>query len=119
MVMSQDQQLHETVPDYLKTHYLWVSQKSYLKVHYHYSNLPCRALVSLISRFTEFESAEEMENSRLEVMRGIQCQVLATTPRQAPPRLPASEVAEEPGRLHKHLGFYAEAKSVKIDVCHT
>jgi hypothetical protein len=46
-----------------------------------------------------------MENSRLEIIRSIQYQVVATIPRQDPPRLPAPEVAEEPGRVHTPLGF--------------
>ncbi|XP_028618941.1 NUT family member 2-like [Grammomys surdaster] len=60
------------------------------------SNYDRMIFFEMAEKFTEFESEEEMENSRLEVMRGIQCQVLATTPRRAPPRLPAPEVAEEP-----------------------
>lgn len=41
----------------------------------------------------------EMEASRLEIMRSVQCQFLATTARQDPPRPPAPEVVEEPGRV--------------------
>ncbi|GAB1298170.1 NUT family member 2 [Apodemus speciosus] len=60
------------------------------------SNYDRMIFFEMAEKFTEFESAEEMENSRLEVMRGIQCQVLATMPRQDPPRLPATEAVEEP-----------------------
>lgn len=59
----------------------------------------------------------EMEASRLEIMRSVQCQFLATTARQDPPRPPAPEVVEEPGRGHVALGLYAEVRSVKIDFC--
>lgn len=91
-----------------------------------FSNLLCWALAAFILRFSEFESAEEMENarlemeaSRLEIMRSVQCQFLATTARQDPPRPPAPEVFEEPGRGHVALGLYAEVRSVKIDFCST
>ncbi|XP_031214701.1 NUT family member 2-like [Mastomys coucha] len=60
------------------------------------SNYDRMIFFEMAEKFTEFETTEEMENSRLEVMRSVQCQVLATTPRQDPPRLPAPEVVEEP-----------------------
>nr|XP_006992330.1 NUT family member 2-like isoform X1 [Peromyscus maniculatus bairdii]XP_042134399.1 NUT family member 2-like isoform X1 [Peromyscus maniculatus bairdii]XP_042134400.1 NUT family member 2-like isoform X1 [Peromyscus maniculatus bairdii] len=67
------------------------------------SNYDRMIFFEMAEKFTEFESAEEMENSRLEMensrlemMRGVQCQVLTTTTRQDPPRPPAPEVAEEP-----------------------
>lgn len=87
-----------------------------------FSNLLCWALASFIPRFSEFESEEEMENarlemeaSRLEIMRNVQCQFLTTTARQDPPRPSAPEVVEEPGRAHVALGLYAKVRSVKID----
>lgn len=84
-----------------------------------FSNLLCWALASFIPRFSEFERAEEMENARQEIMRSVQCQFLATTARQDPPRPSAPEVVEEPGRAHVALGLYAEVRSVKIDFCST
>ncbi|XP_005066367.1 NUT family member 2-like [Mesocricetus auratus] len=66
------------------------------------SNYDRMIFFEMAEKFTEFESAEEMENSRLEMensrlemMRSIQCQVLTST-RQDPPRPPPPEVFEEP-----------------------
>ncbi|KAL6075340.1 hypothetical protein STEG23_005290 [Scotinomys teguina] len=60
------------------------------------SNYDRMIFFEMAEKFAEFESAEEMENSRREMMRGVQCQVLATTTMQDPPRPPAPEVVEEP-----------------------
>ncbi|EGV98469.1 Protein FAM22 [Cricetulus griseus] len=65
-------------------------------VQRHLSHTPDVSAFSCFLMFTEFESAEEKENSRLEMIRSIKCQVLTTT-RQDPPRSPAPEVFEEPG----------------------
>ncbi|MEJ1284787.1 NUT family member 2 [Cricetulus griseus] len=66
------------------------------------SNYDRMIFFEMAEKFTEFESAEEMENSRLEtensrleVMRSVQGQTLTTT-RQDPPSSPAPEVLEEP-----------------------
>ncbi|XP_003511744.1 NUT family member 2 isoform X1 [Cricetulus griseus] len=59
------------------------------------SNYDRMIFFEMAEKFTEFESAEEKENSRLEMIRSIKCQVLTTT-RQDPPRSPAPEVFEEP-----------------------
>lgn len=75
-----------------------------------FNNLLCWSLASLIPRFTEFEIAEEMENSRLEMLRGVQYQVLTTTPQQDHPRPPVPEVVEEPGRAHIVLGLICRGK---------
>lgn len=75
-----------------------------------FNNLLCWSLASLIPRFTEFEIAEEMENSRLEMLRGVQYQVLTTTPQQDHPRPPVPEVVEEPGRAHIVLGLVCRGK---------
>ncbi|CAH6799713.1 Nutm2 [Phodopus roborovskii] len=56
------------------------------------SNYDRMIFFEMAEKFTEFES---MENSRLEMMRSIQCQVLTTT-RKDPPWPPAPEVFEEP-----------------------
>ncbi|CAO2596031.1 NUT family member 2 [Lemmus lemmus] len=60
------------------------------------SNYDRMIFFEMAEKFSEFESAEEMENARLEIMRGIQCHFLATTARQDPPRPSAPEVVEEP-----------------------
>ncbi|EGW10244.1 Protein FAM22 [Cricetulus griseus] len=71
-------------------------------VQRHLSRTPDVSAFSCFLMFTEFESAEEnensrleMENSRLEMMRSIKSQVLTIT-RQDPQRPPAPEVFEEP-----------------------
>ncbi|KAH0516741.1 NUT family member 2 [Microtus ochrogaster] len=72
-------------------------------VQRHLSQTPDVAAFSCFLMFSEFERAEEMENaklemeaSRLEIMRNVQCQFLTTTARQDPPRPSAPEVVEEP-----------------------
>ncbi|XP_038188830.1 NUT family member 2-like [Arvicola amphibius] len=67
------------------------------------SNYDRMIFFEMAEKFSEFESTEEMENarlemeaSRLEIMRNVQCQFLATTARQDPPRPSAPEVLEEP-----------------------
>ncbi|EGW06001.1 Protein FAM22 [Cricetulus griseus] len=60
------------------------------------SNYDRMIFFEMAEKFTEFESSEEKENSRLEMMRSIKCQVLATAKQDAP-RPPAPEVFEEPG----------------------
>ncbi|XP_055451231.1 NUT family member 2-like [Psammomys obesus] len=60
------------------------------------SNYDRMIFFEMAEKFTEFENAEEMENSRLEMVRGVQGQVLTTTARQDPPKPPAPEVVEEP-----------------------
>ncbi|ERE65277.1 protein FAM22-like protein, partial [Cricetulus griseus] len=81
---------------------------SFRKPHMNVKSYTKRTLNYTV-RFTEFESAQEMENSRLEIensrlemIRSIQCQVL-TTSRQDPPRPPASEVFEEPVLRNRQL----------------
>ncbi|XP_050999234.1 NUT family member 2-like [Acomys russatus] len=59
------------------------------------SNYDRMIFFEMAEKFTEFESAEEMENSRPEMVRSAQRQVLTTTPRQDHPRPPVSEVVEK------------------------
>ncbi|EGW13945.1 Protein FAM22 [Cricetulus griseus] len=71
-------------------------------VQRHLSQTPDVSAFSCFLMFTEFENAEEKENSRLEIensrlemMRSIKSQVVTST-RQDPHRPPAPEVFEEP-----------------------
>ncbi|EGW12964.1 Protein FAM22 [Cricetulus griseus] len=70
----------------------WQHIKILVQQHLFYT--PDMSSFSCFLMFTEFDSAEEKENSRLEMMRSIKCHVLTTT-RQDPSRPPNSEVFEE------------------------